>query len=277
VAVARLSLGSVGDNCIDRYVPPVRPDTVGGNALNVAVGFVRAGHAARYLGAVGDDEGGRLVLEAASSAGVEVDGVQALPAPTGVTTVELLPDGDRRFLDESYGASALYRLDEDGVTRLRGCSWVHAANLAGATEAIPRLAAAGHTLSYDFSDHEDNDLRRTLCPVLQVAFFSAPEASDAEAGALADAAVSDGAAIAVVTRGAAGSLAAAGGEGYLLQEALPVRVVDTLGAGDAFIAAFIASSVAGAATAEALQDGAEAAARTCENVGPWPTAKEVRA
>jgi fructoselysine 6-kinase len=276
VAVGRLSLGSVGDNCIDRYVPPVRPDTVGGNALNVAAGFVRAGHAARYLGAVGNDEGGRLVLGAASSAGVDVDGVQVLSAPTGVTTVELLPDGDRRFLDESYGASALYRLDRDGLTRLRGCSWVHAVNLPSASEAIPRLAAARHTLSYDFSDHDDNELRRTLCPVLQVAFFSAPEASDAEAGALADTALSDGAAIVVVTRGAAGSLAA-GGEGFLLQEALPARVVDTLGAGDAFIAAFIASRVAGAAMPEALQDGAEAAARTCENVGPWPIAKEVRA
>jgi fructoselysine 6-kinase len=276
VAVGRLTLGAIGDNCIDRYVPPLRADTVGGNALNVAVGFVRAGHTARYLGAVGDDEDGRFIVASARAAGVDVDDVQVLPAPTGVTAVALLPDGDRRFLDESYGASALYRLDVEGLEQLRGCGWVHAANLAGAARAVRELAAAGHRLSYDVSDHGDDDLRRALCPALDVAFFSAPRVTDAEAYAIAEAARSDGAPLAVVTRGAAGSLAA-GAEGHLLQEALPAEVVDTLGAGDAFISAFIASHLAAAPTQVALQRGAEAAARTCEIVGPWPTAKEVRA
>jgi fructoselysine 6-kinase len=276
VAIGQLTLGAIGDNCIDRYVPPRRSDTVGGNALNVAVGFVHAGHAARYLGAVGDDDDGRFVVASARTAGVDVDDVQVFPAPTGVTTVELLLDGDRRFLDESYGASALYRLDTDGLAQLRGCGWVHAANLGGAAKAIGELAAAGHRLSYDFSDHGDDELRRALCPALDVAFFSAPGVTDPEAYAIAEATRSDGATLAVVTRGAAGSLAA-GAEGHLLQEALPARVVDTLGAGDAFISAFIASHMAAAPTQEALQRGAEAAARTCEIVGPWPTAKEVRA
>lgn len=276
MAVDGITLGAVGDNCVDRYVPPLRSDTVGGNALNVAVGFARAGHRARYLGAVGDDEDGRLVMASARAAGVDVDDVQVLPAPTGVTTVELLADGDRRFLDESYGASALYRLDADGLEQLRGCSWVHAANLAGAATAVRELAAAGRRISYDFSDHGDRELRQALCPALEVAFFSAPGVTEVEAFAIAEAARSDGAPLAVVTRGAAGSLAA-GGEGLLLQEALPAEVVDTLGAGDAFISAFIVSRLAAAPTQEALQRGAEAAARTCEIVGPWPTAKEVRA
>jgi fructoselysine 6-kinase len=274
VAVDRLPLAAVGDNCIDRYVPPVRPDTVGGNALNVAAGFAGAGPAV-YLGAVGDDAPGRRILETAQAVGIDVGGVDVLPAPTGVTTVELLPDGDRRFLDESYGASALFRLGQPGVDRLRVCAWVHAANLGGAVEAVQQLAAAGHAVSYDFSDRDDAPLRKALCPYLAVAFLSAPDETEGEALALAEAALAEGATLAVVTRGVHGSLAA-DVSGVTRQEALPVEVIDTLGAGDAFIAAFIAARVGGGAIREALQRAAEAAARTCRVIGPWPVPKEVR-
>jgi fructoselysine 6-kinase len=275
VAVERARLGAVGDNCIDRYAPPVRPDTVGGNALNVSVGFVQQGHPAAYLGAIGADADGRLILETARSAGVDVDGVRILPGPTGVTTVELLPDGDRVFLDESYGASALFRLDEQGLERLRGCAWVHAANLGDAPEAVRALVAAGHDVSYDFSDRDERALRSALCPYLRVAFFSAPTGAEAEASALAEAALADGAPLAVVTRGAEGCLAATR-EGLLTQAALDVETVDTLGAGDAFIAAFVAALVGGAELGKSLRRATEWAARTCQIVGPWPAPKEVR-
>jgi fructoselysine 6-kinase len=276
VAVGPVPLASIGDNCIDRYVPAIRPDTVGGNALNVAVGFVQAGHPTTYLGAVGDDAEGRLILEAAAAAGVGVEGVRVLPEASGVTTVELQSDGDRLFVDESYGASALYRLDRAGVERLRGSGWIHAANLGGAVEAVRQLASEHENLSYDFSDRGDRELRNALCPHLRVAFFSSPDGTEADAAALAEAALADGAAVAVVTRGAAGSLAS-GSEGVLVQEALPVEVVDTLGAGDAFLAAFVAALVAGAPVGEALERAAGAAARTCEIVGPWLLAEEVQA
>jgi fructoselysine 6-kinase len=268
VAVA---LAAVGDNCIDRFVPPVRADSVGGNALNVAVGLARAGHAVVYLGAVGDDADGRLVVESAGAAGVDVSHVSVLEAPTGVTTVEVRPAGERRFLAEDYGASALYRLDPAGAEILRGCAWIHAANLGDASGAFGRLD--GRRLSYDFSDHGDDTLRAELCSHLEVAFFSAP---DEDAAALARQALAEGARIAVVTRGAGGSLAASPAEVYE-QEALAVEVVDTLGAGDAFIAAFIAGRVGGDSIPDSLRRAARSAAETCEMIGPWPLPKEAHA
>jgi fructoselysine 6-kinase len=66
--IARIA--TVGDNCIDRYLPPVDRSLVGGNAVNVAVNLRRAGHPAAYFGAVGDDEDGmrtRGVLTASIS------------------------------------------------------------------------------------------------------------------------------------------------------------------------------------------------------------------
>jgi fructoselysine 6-kinase len=276
VAVGLSPLAAVGDNCIDRYVPPERPDTVGGNALNVAVGLARAGHPTVYLGAVGDDSEGRFVLELAAAAGVDVSHVRILEAPTGITTVELRPGGERSFLDEAYGASEFFRLDDDGLELLDGCAWVHAAHLTGAAETIRRLGERGHRLSYDFSDHGDLELRAALCRHLHVAFFSAPDEDASAAAELAAAALAEGAQIAVITRGARGSLAAVPGERFE-QKAKAVTPVDTLGAGDAFIAAMIAALVAGASIPESLRRAAEAAAKTCEVIGPWPVAKEVRA
>jgi fructoselysine 6-kinase len=53
--------------------------------------------------------------------------------------------------------------------------------------------------------------------------------------------------------------------------AVPVAdVVDTCGAGDAFIAAFLVSRLAGASLAACLRAGAEAGARACTFVGAFP-------
>ncbi len=269
-------LATVGDNCIDRYVPADRAATVGGNALNVAVGLARAGYPTAYCGAVGDDADGQFILETARAAGVDVAAVQVLDEPTGVTTVALQPDGERVFLAERYGASDLYRLDEHALTLLRGCEWVHAANLPDAAAALRRLGAGARRISYDFSDRADHRLRAALCPYLDVAFFSAPRDAETEAIAIATAALADGAKMAVVTRGPAGSLVA-GAQSLFTQPALPVSPIDTLGAGDAFIAAFITARLEGVELPEALRRGAESAAKTCEMIGPWPVAKEVQA
>jgi fructoselysine 6-kinase len=276
MAVARLQLAAVGDNCIDRYVRSTRPATVGGNALNVAVGLAGAGYPTAYLGAVGDDPDGRLIVETARAAGVDVSEVRVLPAPTGVTTVEVRPGGERVFLDEAYGASELYRIDEQALGFLSGRAWVHAVNLTDATAALGELAARGPRISYDFSDRGDVQLRAALCPRLEVAVFSSPSDDESEAVSIARAAVAEGAKVALVTRAAHGSLAAIGDDCFA-QAALPAEPIDTLGAGDAFVAAFIAGLLEGAQIPEALRRGAASAAETCEMIGPWPVAKEVRA
>jgi fructoselysine 6-kinase len=274
MAVEPRRLAAVGDNCVDRYVPPGRPNSVGGNALNVAAGFALAGHESVYLGAVGDDADGRFVLQAAGAAGIDVDDVRVLPAATGVTIVELRPGGERAFVDEAYGASELFRLDDAGLERLRGSSWVHVANLGDARDTVARLAGAGHRVSYDFSDRGNGDLRAALAPQLAAAFISAPDVGDRAAAELARAALADGARLAVVTRGAAGSLAASDGDVHE-QPAVEVEVVDTLGAGDAFIAAYVVAAVEGDGVPQALRRAAEAAARICGLIGPWPIPKEV--
>jgi fructoselysine 6-kinase len=251
-----VSTACVGDNCIDRYIGDARYDMPGGNALNVAV---RLG--ADYFGAVGDDDEGRAIVEQARAAGVGTAGVEVRPGASGVTLVEL-ERGERRFVLEEYGVAADYRVSDEVATRLCGYRWVHVARQPDAPALAPLLAAAGVPLSCDFCDAWDDALAAQLAPHLAVAFFSGDEQAAADA-------VARGARVAVATLGDGGSVAY-GPSGRFEQAALPAEIVDTLGAGDALIAAFIASSLGGADPRDSLRTGAEAAAEACGHPGAWP-------
>lgn len=68
--------------------------------------------------------------------------------------------------------------------------------------------------------------------------------------------------MAVVTRGAVGSLALSEGR-FRAHGISPAPVVDTLGAGDGFIAAFLMAILAGVPLEAALAAGADHAAQVC--------------
>ena len=258
-------VASVGDNCVDHYVGAPALARAGGNALNVAAGLSAAGLKSYYLGAVGEDANAELILEGARGAEVATDRVRRLPEPTGVTEVRLRSDGDREFVDERYGASAGYRPDADDVAFLRACSWVHCVNLADPEALIMQLD--GVPVSFDFGMESSTELVAQLAPRLEIAFFSGAGLDRDQAVALGERAVAVGAALAVVTRGRSGSMAL--NSSVIEVPAQPVDVVDTLGAGDALIAAVIAARVRGQEIEQALAAGSAAAARACRHYGAW--------
>jgi fructoselysine 6-kinase len=262
------AVATMGDNCLDHYLPPLDREFVGGNALNVAVGLRDAGHDVAYVGAVGDDAAGRAVLAAARARGIDLTHVALHPdEATGVTTIRLTDDGDRVFESEILGASGRFRPSAAALADLGRRAWVHGAGLWGGVEGFVHLRRAGARLSYDFSHVSSPDRIAELAPHLDVAFLSAPGAGDAEAAELATRTVAAGAAAAVVTRGRHGSLAFSGEIHH--QAPVPVTVVDTLGAGDAYISACISALVEGSPLVAALELGASAAARACTHYGAW--------
>jgi fructoselysine 6-kinase len=74
----------------------------------------------------------------------------------------------------------------------------------------------------------------------------------------------------VVTAGSRGAVFD-GGDGLVHAPAQPAAVIDTCGAGDSFIATFIAAFCCGAvAPPEAMAKAAAAAATTCTYLGGFP-------
>jgi fructoselysine 6-kinase len=256
------AVACVGDNCVDVYVDAGGVERVGGNALNVALELARAGHEAAYLGAVGTDPRGQVVLAGARAGGVDVTRVAVVDGATGVTLVGHDANGERRFDSEEYGVAAGYRVSATDEAMLKATPWVHAARQPDLARWSPGVRAAGGRVSCDLNDGGPEALDTGV----DVAFASAAGADDAAAIAMARELGERGAALAVVTLGAAGSLAHSEA-GTWRQPAIPVEVVDSLGAGDAFIAGVIGALLGGADVASALLAGAQAGAEACARVG----------
>jgi len=201
--VPDITFAAVGDNCIDRFLPPVGDCLVGGNAVNVAVQLAGLGRRVGYFGAVGDDDAGTAVASALAARGVDTQGLRRVAGEaTARTDIETLPDGDRRFVFESFGACLGYRPDAADIARLRRLRHVHLGWLREAPALRRSLVGSGVKVSQDLSV---NNRAEDLDPAgLDVAFASAaPEAGEAESCRL----LAAGARLAVVTLGAAGRLA----------------------------------------------------------------------
>ncbi len=76
-------VATMGDNCLDHYLPPLDREFVGGNALNVAIGLRDLGHDVAYAGAIGTDDAGRVVLAAAQARGIDTTHVADLRGRDG--------------------------------------------------------------------------------------------------------------------------------------------------------------------------------------------------
>mgnify|MGYP000861084349 CR=1 FL=1 len=262
------SAAAVGDNCIDNYLYPIASSFVGGNALNVAVALRRYGIKASYVGAVGDDEQGQWVLDALKAEGVDASLVQVIPGPTGVTDVELRC-GDRLFLREDIGVMKHFRLTEDALDFIATHELVHSSYLGQTVPYLARFKSLGLTVSFDYSDLNDERLLHDTLPFVDIAFASAPSANLPAARKLAAEIRHRGPRIVVITMGAAGSLVL-DDDRFWEQRAVDVdRVVDTLGAGDAFIGTFLGGLLEKRPMEMILQEAALRAAQVCTHFGAW--------
>jgi fructoselysine 6-kinase len=260
-----LRVASVGDNCIDVY-HPLEQSAVGGNGLNVAVQLRRVGVLSEYFGAVGNDLHGARIREALEANGLPLDRVRVETGATAVSELGQEATGERTVLSEFFGVCADYAPTEDERKRLLRFDHVHCANLPHFDVLAPVLRAGGVPVSYDFGVTIGSDYFEGL----DVAFLGSDEPPDSRASqALAEEALLAGARIAVVTCGGYGSLAFDGGS-LVVQPALPVSAVDTCGAGDGYIAAFLAERYSGGRLDACMRAGAEVAARTCAHLGAWP-------
>lgn len=237
----------IGECVADIVRLPDAPDRVhpGGSPANVAHGLARLGHPATLLTQLGPDDNGRLIRAHLAGGGVEVrtDGAPG-PTPSAVVTL----DGEGRA---SYAFEVTWTLGQAALDRQPG--HVHTGSIAAVTEpgaatvmaAVDSLRTAA-TVSYDpnvrpalMGDHAAAVRRVERC----VALSDVVKASDEDLDWLypgqdpvktAERWLAGGPALVLVTRGGAGATAVLP-DAQVEAGALPADVVDTVGAGDAFM------------------------------------------
>jgi sugar/nucleoside kinase (ribokinase family) len=219
----------------------------GGPAATAAVTLARLGVDVAFVGAVGDDDAGRFVLQSLALEGVDTAMLSVVPtARTPQSAILVGPDGSRAivhhpgdapFPDVTIEAEWLH-LDHAGWDMSRGQS-LGLVSLDGGNpiegldlQAITLYAPTEERLREDFGD--------------------------------AQGAIAAGADLVVVTRGAEGSVATTHAGETVEVDGVPCDgLVSTLGAGDVFHGALLAYVMRGASLRDALHAANTAASLSC--------------
>lgn len=266
----------LGDSCIDAYLPPIDRRYIGGNAINAAVAIDAAGCPSAYAGYVGSDSWGEAITHSLATRGIDISHALMHPGPTRQVYTRLGPGGQPRYLHEMIAPRVPFLPGDTMLAWARAQTLVHLNWLSDPEVTLDGLAGASDLIvSLDFGDHLSREAIEKMLPQVDLAFFALPESRSAEARELAREMLADGPRLVVVTMGKAGSLAAAP-EGIFTQPAVPAQIVDTLGAGDAFIGTFLAGRLRGEPIPACLAAAAQAAARACAFHGGWPGAEIIR-
>ncbi|RFA07762.1 sugar kinase [Subtercola boreus] len=276
---------------------------IGGSESNVAIGVSRLGGSAVWCGRVGDDSLGQLVVREIRAEGVEVRAIVDGGAPTGLMIKERRTAHTQKVTYYRAGSAgsrfSVEDLDEDlvrgaGVLHLTGITPALSASAADAVfEAIGLARASGVTISFDlnyrstlWSAEAAADAYRRLLPLVDVVFAGYDEAAlvvgEAPSEVLAARLAEFGPAQAIIKRGHLGAVAVIDGAVHW-QPPVPISPLDTVGAGDAFVAGYLAELLLpgdpGGSTPEArLALAAQAGAFACLAPGDWeglPTRAEL--
>src|SRR4051812_9216673 len=259
-----VQLLTVGDNVVDQY-PQRGLFYPGGNAVNVAVHARRLGGHSAYIGAVGTDQAGEQVLASLRDEGVDTSRTRVVEGPNAYAVVHVI-DGNRVFASGDLGIS-VFELTAEDLDFARAFDIVHTGECSNLERQVPDLARVARRLSFDFSER-DWDYIESLAPQADIAVRSTPGADRDEALADARRLSALGPHTVAVTLGAGGAVVVDGDQSWFAP-APTGPVVDTLGAGDAFIAPLLVGLAQGDADAELVTAATTYATQACAGFGAF--------
>jgi sugar/nucleoside kinase (ribokinase family) len=232
---------------------------VGGCATNSAIGMARLGLKVAVIGKVGKDALGDFILSALEAEGVKTDGISRdEDAGTSSTMVMVHPDGERSFI-HNIGANAKIREEELDLEFIGGAGLLHIGGAllmpgfdgAPLARTLARSKQMGMTTvldtAWDGTGQWMNLLQEAL-PKVDYLLPSIEEAAmltgESEPEKIAGRLLAEGVKVVALKRGGKGCYVGSQGEGFFVPP-YRVEMVDSTGAGDAFVAGFVTGVVKG--------------------------------
>lgn len=296
IGEALIDLAEAGDDA-PRLAHP------GGGPYNVAIGLARLGQPACFVGRISRDPLGTVLRNHARRSGVDLSLAVEAAEPTTVALVELDEAGVAKYrfgvdgtADFRWTDAELARIPDDVAAVHFGslASWLPPGDVAIARR-VAALRAGGALVSYDpnvrpqlqpdaATARAQVDAGVALAHVVKtseddIAWVCPGESVDDVATRW----LARGPAAVVVTRGARGATAFTSA-GAVTRVPPPVQIVDTVGAGDAFMSGLLDAlarrgllapeAIAAAAFGELLDDAGLVAAVTCSRAGANPPRRD---
>ena len=263
---------------------------IGGSESNVAIGVSRLGGAAVWCGRVGNDPLGRLVEREIRAEGVDTRAIIDNDARTGLMIKERRTQATQSitYYRAHSAGSRLSRNDIDtdliGDAAILHLSGITAAVSPSAADAVAYAMtvarANGVTVSFDlnhrsnlWSDETATQAYERLLPLCDIVFAGVDEArvltyAEDPPNDLAKSIAARGPAEVIIKLGGEGAVALIDGVSFQ-QIAVPITPVDTVGAGDAFVAGYLFERMRGNPPIDRLALAARTGAFVCLAAGDW--------
>jgi 2-dehydro-3-deoxygluconokinase len=268
---------------------------IGGAESNVAVGLARLGTPVTWVGRVGSDSLGRRISRELRAEGIDVRAIVDETAATGLMIKERRTSDTTRVIYYRAGSAGSRLAPEDiASTEIRRAQVLHLTGItpalsessaAAVDAAIDIAVAAGVAVSFDvnhraalWAGRDASAVYRAIAARSTIVFAGEHEAAllvPDVAGSVEDRphalarAISDlGPREVIIKRGGLGAIALVDGVAFT-QEAITIRAVDTVGAGDAFVAGYLSEHLADLAAPERLATAVRTGAFACLSHGDW--------
>ena len=235
----------------------------GGKGANQAVAAARMGGNVSMFGAIGADEPGQMCLSALKQSGVNVDAVVTVSSPTSTALVMVEHSGENQIV-VADGANQYAAFDAGQIS---------AADAVIVQFEIPESvivevgkAAKGIFCVNAAPVRELSDELASLIDVLIVNEHEYAQLGEPKSG------------LVIVTAGAKEVVAYKNGEVVAKSQPPKVEALDTVGAGDTFVGAFVVTYASGKTIPDALDLACAASALSTLKLGAqsgMPTASEV--
>jgi len=238
--------------------------TLGSSSAILAHNLAALGSRVGFVTKVGDDSFGALAVERLRERGVDLARV-VQGAKSGVTLI--LPHGPQRHILTYPGTISELRFEDLDLEYLASARHFHLSSLFLQHELLPRvpelfrrMKSAGLTTSIDTNDDPEDRWDRILEEILQHVDILLPNEREAMKMSRADdletaiSRLAQKVNTVVVKLGASGAVAIRDGRRFSAP-AVPVTVIDPVGAGDSFDAGFLHKFLRGADLPACLADG----------------------
>lgn len=246
------------------HVPPI-VTRAGQTGDGVAVGTQALGLRTHHLDVVGDDEEGALVEALHHTRGVAFTGVKSASGTRRAVNL-VAPDGRRLSLYDGSRASDVDRFPEATLAGLVARSrHVHVSITPPCASALSTLPDAGVSISTDLHDWDGRAAyHRPFALAADLVFLSSTALAEPEQ-TMREILEQGRARTVVATAGADGALLLSRDDVLRRVAAAvpPGEVVDTNGAGDAFVAGFLFAYLEGGDVGRCATFAAVAAAHAC--------------
>ncbi len=262
-----MRVAEIGDNCIDLYQRIGRKYPTG-NVVDTGVNLKKLGVDVSIISTTGSDYYGKWMIDSLKEEGLDISHLKTADGQTAVTYMDM--DGnDRIHGDYVEGVLENMEFDDEDIRFASEHDLVHSALWGKAEKALSRIAANGVPIAFDYADRLDHKLVEETLPYVTYGFYSYHNGRDQFIEDYLKDKVNRGMKIAVATFGEQGSLAY-DKDGFHAGSIVPAReVVNTVGAGDSFIAGFLYGILNEWSVEECLHKGAEVASSVVEVFEPW--------